>query len=61
MASPGPFTGRRIVQALIYRAEAYRETDRLREPVWDCPHEHRTIEGALNCGQEWMGTQPESA
>lgn len=60
MASHGPFTGKGRASALIYQAEAYRDTDRFREAVWVCPHEHRTVEGALHCGQAWMGAQPES-
>jgi len=60
MASHGPFTGKGPELQLIYRAEGYRDTGNLRETVWVCPHEHRTVEGALNCGQEWIGTQTES-
>ena len=60
MASHGPVTGKGRAQQLIYRAEAYRDTDRFREAVWDCPHEHRTVEGALHCGQAWMDEQPEA-
>jgi len=45
---------------LIYRAEAYQDTDRFREPAWACPHEHKTVEGAVHCGQRWIGAQPEA-
>ena len=60
MASHGPVTGKGPAAPLIYRAEAYRDTDRYRETAWACPHEHRTVEGAVHCGQKWVGTQPEA-
>jgi len=60
MASHGPVTGKASLPPLIYRAEAYRDTDHFRETVWGCPHEHTTVEGALNCGQDWIGSQPET-
>ncbi len=61
MASHGPVTGKRTpLPPLIYRAEAYRDTDRFRETAWVCPHEHNTVEGALQCGQAWIGTQSET-
>lgn len=60
MASHGPVTGKGPAAPLIYRAEAYRDTDRFRETAWACPHEHRTVEGAVHCGQKWIGTQQET-
>lgn len=61
MASNAPLAGRGPQPPLVYHAEAYRDTDLFREPVWGCPHQHRTVQGALQCGQEWMGSQAESA
>ena len=61
MASRAPLTGRGSQPAHLYRAEAYRDTDRFRETVWGCTHDHRTVEGALRCGQDWMDTRADSA
>ena len=60
MASYAPMTGRRPHPPPVYRAEAYRDTELLRETVWGCEHEHRTVQGALNCGHQWMGAQKEA-
>ena len=57
MASHGRPIGRSNVPALIYRAEAYEEGDGFRDPRWDCGHEHKTVETALQCGQEWLSAQ----
>jgi hypothetical protein len=46
--------GRGPVPALIYRAEAYDDEDRFRDAVWKCPHDHDTVEAAVNCGQSWL-------
>ena len=48
--------GRRSVPALIYRAEAYDDSDQFREPVWKCSHDHDTVESALHCGEEWLAS-----
>jgi len=61
MASHGPLTGKGTVPPLIYRAEAYRDTDRFRETVWGCTHDHRTVEGAVHCAQDWVGGQAKTA
>jgi len=57
-ASHAPSRGRGPVPPLIYRAEAYEDSDRFREGRWGCGHEHPTVETALNCGQEWLNAQP---
>jgi hypothetical protein len=44
------------VPPLIYRAEAYDEDDRFREH-WTCSHEHRTVEEAIECGNDWLVRQ----
>jgi hypothetical protein len=51
------------VPPLIYRAEAYEESDEFRETLWRCEHDHGTVEAALDCGLVWLeqGTQLESA
>ena len=46
--------GRGPVPALIYRAEAYDDSDRFRDPVWTCSHDHDSVEAALRCGEEWL-------
>lgn len=61
MASHGPAPMNSPVASLIYRAEAYDDNDRYRDRVWGCAHEHRTVEGALHCGQEWLNTESLSA
>lgn len=44
-------------QATTYRAEAYDDADPYREPVWSCEHEHESVEGALQCGTDWLAQQ----
>lgn len=55
--------GRGPVPPLVYRAEAYEESDEFRETLWGCKHDHESVEHALNCGLVWLeqGTQLESA
>lgn len=38
---------------LPYRAEVYDDQDRFGEP-WICAHEHKSVEDALRCGNEWL-------
>jgi hypothetical protein len=51
------------VPRLVYKAEAYEESDEFRETLWACKHNHESVEHALNCGLDWLeqGTQLESA
>ena len=55
--------GRGPVPPLVYRAEAYEESDGFREPKWGCTHDHDSVEHALHCGHDWLerGAQLESA
>jgi len=53
IVSHGP-PGRHAAPPLVYKAEAYAEGDRFRERAWTCPHEHRTVEESLRCGNEWL-------
>jgi hypothetical protein len=57
MASLGQPAAKGPVAPLIYRAEAYDDGDRFRETVWACDHDHKSVEGALLCGQDWLATQ----
>jgi hypothetical protein len=47
--------------ALVYRAEAYEETDRFREPQWGCSHNHDSVEDAFNCGLSWLHEQSDDS
>ncbi|HUZ87916.1 MAG TPA: hypothetical protein VNF26_13285 [Candidatus Baltobacterales bacterium] len=53
LALPSPVKGI-PVSSLVYRAEAYDEEDRFREPKWTCPHRHDSAQAAHECGLEWL-------
>jgi len=60
MASHGPMR-KGAMPALVYRAEAYEETDRFREPQWGCSHNHDSVEDAFNCGLSWLHAQSDDS
>ncbi|TMD37882.1 MAG: hypothetical protein E6I81_02545 [Chloroflexi bacterium] len=60
MASHGPLR-RGLVPFLVYRAEAYDESDRFREPTWGCAHDHESVEHAFNCGVAWLNGQSDES
>jgi hypothetical protein len=60
MASHGPIS-KDAVPTLVYRAEAYEETDRFREPQWGCSHNHDSVEDAFNCGLSWLHAQSDDS
>ena len=38
----------------VFRAAAFKENNRSREPSWACDHDHESTQAAFECGTDWL-------